>query len=311
MVSEFVGAFLPHLLNGLALGLLFALVALGFMLILGVMGVINLAHGSFFTLGAYGALTFLTPEGGLDLPFLAGYFALPAIPRYVVALVLAPVAVGLWGMLLEVCMRRTYGKDPLYGLLLTFGAAMVIEELIRITWGAADHYLPVPREIRGGFLIGDLIYSKYRVYATLVSVAMIGLLWFFIERTPYGAIIRAGSHDGEMVQALGINLRRLRLFVFGFGTALAAIAGIVMAPLWGLRPTLGVDAVIPAFVIVALGGVGSFWGPVLAGLLIGMAIGLTAAFFTDWSLLSMYILVFAVLTFRGRGLLGKASVLEH
>ena len=310
-MTELVGLFLPHLLNGFALGLLFALVALGFMLILGVMGVINLAHGSFFTLGAYVALTLLTPEGGLKVAFLESYFGLPAIPRYIVALILAPIAVGLCGMLLEFCMRRTYGKDPLYGLLLTFGAAMVIEELIRITWGAADHYLPIPRDIRGGFLLGDLIYSKYRVYATLVSVAMIGLLWYFIERTLYGAVIRAGAHDSEMVQALGINIRRLRLIVFGFGTALAAVAGIVMAPLWGLRPTLGVDAVIPAFVIVALGGVGSFWGPVIAGLLIGMAVGLTGAFFTDWSLLSMYLLVFAVLTFRARGLLGKASVLEH
>jgi len=273
--------------------------------------VINLAHGSFFTLGAYVALTLLSPEGGLKLPIFTDYFDLPAIPRYVVALVLAPVIVGICGMMVEICIRGTYRKDPLYGLLLTFGAAMVIEELIRITWGAADHYLPIPRDIRGGFLIGELIYSKYRVFATLASVVMIGLLWFFIERTPYGAVIRAGAHDGEMVQALGVNIKRLRMVVFGFGTALAAIAGIVMAPMWGLRPTLGVDAVIPAFVIVALGGVGSFWGPVFAGMLIGMVIGLTAAFFSDWSLLSMYILVFAVLTFRARGLLGKASILEQ
>ncbi len=113
-----------------------------------------------------------------------------------------------------------------------------------------------------------------------------------------------------MVQALGINLPKLRLFVFGFGAALAAIAGIIMAPIWGVRPQVGVDAVIPAFVVIVLGGIGSFWGAVIAGLLVGMVVGLTASFFSDWSLLSMYLLLLAVVTFRARGLMGKASVLE-
>ena len=230
-MMELISTILPHLLNGLVLGLLFALVALGFMLIIGVMEVINLAHGSFFALGAYAALVLITPEGGLDFPFLDAYFDLPAIPRYIVALIVAPVVVGCVGMGLELCMRPTYGKDPLYGLMLTFGAALVIEEIIRATWGSADFYLPVPREIRGGILFGELIYSTYRIYATIFAIVMIALLWLFIERSRYGAVIKAGAFDSEMVQALGINLRLLRLFVFGLGTALAAIAGIVMAPL--------------------------------------------------------------------------------
>jgi len=308
---DFLINLLPHLVNGLALGLLFALIALGFMLIIGVMEVINLAHGSLFALGAYFALVVVTPEGGLTVPFLQAWFGLDIVPRYVVGLIVAPFIVALFGMGLELCLRRTYGKDPLFGLLLTFGAALVIEEGIRVVWGHGEYVLPVPKDIRGGFFYADLIWSTYRFYAAAFSIAMIGLLWFFIEKTPYGAIIKAGAHDSEMVQALGINLPKLRLFVFGFGTALAAIAGIIMAPIWGIRPQVGVDAVVPAFVIIVLGGVGSFWGAVIAGLLVGMVVGLTAAFLSDWSLLSMYLLLLAVVTFRARGLMGKASVLEN
>jgi len=308
---DFLFNLLPHLVNGLALGLLFALIALGFMLIIGVMEVINLAHGSLFALGAYVALVIVTPEGGMVVPFLKPWFGIDIVPRYVAGLIIAPFVVGLFGMGLEICLRRTYGKDPLYGLLLTFGAALVIEEGIRVIWGHGEYVLPLPKGIRGGFFYGDLIWSTYRFYAALFSMAMIGLLWVFIEKTPYGAIIKAGAHDSEMVRALGINLPRLRLFVFGFGTALAAIAGIIMAPIWGIRPQVGVDAVIPAFVVIVLGGVGSFWGAVIAGLLVGMVVGLTAAFLSDWSLLSMYLLLLAVVTFRARGLMGKASVLEN
>lgn len=250
----------PHLLNAVALGLLFALVALGFMLIIGVMEIINLAHGSFFALGAYFALAVIAPDGGLPFAFMAPWYDLPAWPRYIIALLVAPVLVGVVGMGLEICLRRTYGSDPLYGLLLTFGAALVLEELIRLVWGSSEYYIPVPRDISGGFVLGDLIYSTYRIYAAVFAMGMIGLLWLFLNRTPYGAVIKAGAHDSEMVRALGYNLKRLRLMVFGFGCALAGIAGIIMAPIWGVRPVVGVDAVIPAFVIIVLGGVGSFWG---------------------------------------------------
>jgi branched-subunit amino acid ABC-type transport system permease component len=300
----------PHLVNGVALGLLFALVALGFMLIIGVMEVINLAHGSLFALGAYVAVALVTPDGGLRFPALAGYFGLPILPRFVVALVLAPVVVGLVGMALELCLRRTYGRDPLYGLLLTFGAALVLEESIRLVWGPTERFLPLPPAITGGVRIGELIYNKYRFFAAAFAIGMIGLLWLFLQRTPYGALIKAGAHDSEMVRALGVNLRRLRLWVFAFGVALAAVAGIVMAPIWGVRPHVGVDAVVPAFVVIVLGGVGSFWGAVIAGLLVGIVVGITGAFATAWSLVSMYILLIVVVTVRGRGLLGKKSVLE-
>ncbi len=291
---DFLANLLPHLLNGVSLGLLFALIALGFMLIVGVMEVINLAHGSLFALGAYVAITLM----GWKL-------------SYALAFLLAPLVVGGVGMLLELCLRRTYGKDPLYGLLLTFGAALVIEELIRLVWGSNEKVLALPAALNGAVFLGGLIYSKYRFFACLAAIGMIVLLWLFLEKTPYGAMIKAGAHDSEMVRALGINLPKLRLFVFALGTALAAVAGIVMAPIWGVRPHVGVDAVVPAFVIIVLGGVGSFWGAVLAGLMVGVVVGLTGAYASEWSLLSMYLLLIALVTFRARGLLGKKTALEN
>ena len=301
---------LPHFVNGISLGLLFALIALGFMLIVGVMETINLAHGSLFALGMYVALFFTSPRLGWFPDLQTWYMSLPVDARYLLALLLAPVFVGLFGMLLELCVRRTYGRDPLYGLLLTFGAALVIEEMIRLVWGSTEQQLPLPEVISGAFLLGDLIYSKYRFFASGFAILMIVVLWLFLEKTPYGSIIKAGAHDSEMVRALGINLSRLRMLVFGIGVALAAIAGIVMAPIWGIRPHVGVDAVVPAFLIIVLGGVGSLWGAVIAGLMVGMVVGLTGAYASEWSLMSMYLLFIAVVTFRSRGLLGKKSVLD-
>ena len=291
---DFLFNLLPHLLNGVSLGLLFALIALGFMLIVGVMEVINLAHGSLFALGAYVAIT------------LMGWKM-----SYAMAFLLAPLLVAAFGMLLELCMRRTYGKDPLYGLLLTFGAALVIEELIRLVWGSNEKQLLVPEQFSGAMVMGGLLVAKYRIFASAAAIGMILLLWLFLEKTPYGAMIKAGAHDSEMVRALGINLTRLRLFVFALGTALAAIAGIVLAPIWGVRPHMGVDAVVPAFLIIVLGGVGSFWGAVLAGIMVGIVVGVTGAYASEWSLLSMYLLLIALVTFRARGLLGKKTALEN
>ncbi|HVE51544.1 MAG TPA: branched-chain amino acid ABC transporter permease [Casimicrobiaceae bacterium] len=301
---------LPHVLNGLALGLLFALIALGFMLVVGLMETINLAHGSFFALGMYIALVLLTPPAWLDRLPIDAWRALPVTTRYAIALVLAPVIVGAIGMLLEVALRRTYGKDPLYGLLLTFGAALVIEEGIRAIFGSTEKQLPLPEAISGAVLVGDLIYSRYRLFACAFAALAIGALWWFLEKTPYGAIIKAGAHDSEMVRALGLDLAKLRLFVFALGVALAALAGVVMSPIWGMRPHVGVDAVVPAFLIIVLGGVGSFWGAVSAALLVGLVVGLAGAYASEWSLLSMYLLFIAVVTFRARGLAGKKSALD-
>ena len=301
---------LPHIVNGLALGLLFALIALGFMLIVGVMELINLAHGSLFALGAYFAMVIIDPNLAWFGPVGTWYGDLPLALRYIFALALAPALVAVVGFGLEICMRRTYGKDPLYGLLLTFGAALVIEELIRIIWGSSEQVMPVPDAVGGAFFFGGMIYSKYRFFAAGFGFAVIMLVWLFLEKTPYGAIIKAGAHDSEMVRALGINLTRLRLYVFGLGAALAAVAGIALTPIWGLRPHVGVDAVVPAFLIIVLGGVGSFWGAVIAGILVGLTVGMTGAYASEWSLMSMYLLLILVLTVKARGLFGKKSVLE-
>ncbi len=302
---------IPHLFNGLTLGLLIALVALGFMLIVGVMETINLAHGSLFALGMYVALWVMAPKLGWFPELAAAYSSLPLGTRYALALLLAPVLVGLFGLLLELCLRRTYGRDPLYGLLLTFGAALVIEEGIRLVWGSNEQQMQLPQAISGAFLLGDLIYSRYRFFACGFAIIAIGALWLFLEKTPYGAIIKAGAHDSEMVRALGINLGRLRAAVFALGVALAALAGVVMAPIWGIRPQVGVDAVVPAFLVIVLGGVGSLWGAVAAGLMVGMVVGLSGAFASEWSMLSMYLLFIAVITFRARGLFGRKSVLDQ
>ena len=200
---------LPHLLNGLTLGLLFALIALGFMLIVGLMEQINLAHGSLFALGAYFAMQLMGSRPPFPAELAKAWLALPLGWRYAATLVIAPAAVGIVGIAIEFCMRRTYGKDPLYGLLLTFGAAMVIEETIRLVWGTRDYVLQVPQAVSGGFLFGDLIWSTYRFYAAGISVAIIGVVWLVIEKTSFGATVKAGAHDSEIVRALGINLTRL------------------------------------------------------------------------------------------------------
>ncbi|MGI9401850.1 MAG: branched-chain amino acid ABC transporter permease [Rhizobiaceae bacterium] len=302
---------LPHLLNGLTLGLLFALIALGFTLIVGVMEVINLAHGSLFALGAYFALTLIGVDPISDTSFGQWWLAQPIEIRYLVALIAAPLMAGIAGMFLEICLRPTYGKAPLYGLLLTFGAALVIEEIIRIAWGPGEQYLQIPQSITGATILIGTIFSKYKFFAAAFGIFAVVGVWLFLEKTSYGAIIKAGAHDSEMVRALGYDLTKLRLLVFGFGSALAGLAGIVMVPIWGLRPHVGIDVVIPAFLIIALGGVGSFEGAIIASILVGLAVGLTGAYASAWSMMSMYILLILVLGFRARGLFGRASALEN
>lgn len=306
-----MAALLPHFINGLTLGLLFALIALGFTLIVGVMEVINLAHGTLFALGAYIALTILGGSWLVSPDLVEWWLSLSVTTRYMTAIIFAPIVAAVAGMVLELCLRPTYGKAPLYGLLLTFGAALVIEESIRVVWGSNEQNLLVPDAINGAFLFGGIIFSKYKFFAAGFAILAIVAVWLFLERTPYGAIIKAGTHDGEMVRALGYDLSKLRLFVFGFGAALAGLAGIIMVPIWGLRPHVGIDVVIPAFLVIVIGGVGSFWGAVIAAVLVGLAVGITGAYAPAWSMMSMYLLLIVIISFRARGLLGRKSALEN
>jgi branched-chain amino acid transport system permease protein len=305
-----MSALAPHVLNGLTLGLLFALIALGFTLIVGVMEVINLAHGSLFALGAYFALAILEPSWA-GSGFGLWWGGLPLTARYMLALAFSPILAAIIGMLIERCLRPTYGKPALYGLLLTFGVALVMEEAIRLIWGTGEKNLAVPDAINGAVLLGGMIFSKYKLFAAGFAILAIAAVWLFLERTPYGAIIKAGAHDSEMVRALGYDLAKLRMLVFGFGAGLAGLAGIVMVPIWGLRPHVGVDVVIPAFLIIVLGGVGSFWGAVMAALLVGLAVGISGAYVPAWSMMSMYLLLIVVLGLRARGLFGRKSALEN
>jgi branched-chain amino acid transport system permease protein len=281
-----------QLLNGLVLGLLYALIALGFMLILGTMEVINFAHGVLFALGGYFALA-LTPH--------VGWWG---------ALLLAPLGVGLVGLGLERGVRRTYGKDPLFGLLFTFGAALALEEVIRIVWSPRGYTISAPAFVAGRFEWGFLVYSRYRILVAVLAIVLLALVWWFLERTPYGAIMKAGAHDGEMVRALGIDLGRLRSLVFSLGTVMAGVAGVIAAPMWSLKPTVGAEAVMPAFIVVVIGGIGSFWGAVLGGLLLGTVSGLSNLVVPRGSILVMYLLMVCVLLWRPRGLMGQKSVLE-
>ena len=280
------------LLNGLVLGLIYAIIALGFMLILSTMEVINFSHGVMFALGGYLSLVLS--------PFISWY----------ACLLVAPLLVGLVGLVLELGVRRTYGRDPLFGLLFTFGAALAGEELIRIIWGAHGYTITLPPLLQGPFQLGFLFYSKYRIFVAGVALLLLLGVWWFLERTPYGAVIKAGAHDPEMVRALGINLRRLRHLVFGLGAGLAGIAGVIAAPMWSLKPLIGSEALMPALIITVIGGIGSFRGAVVAALLVGMTSSLTNLVLPRASILVMFLLMTVILLIRPRGLMGKKSMLE-
>ena len=281
-------ALTEYLANGFVMGMLYVLMALGLSLIFGMIGVINFCHGILFTLGAYATVTLKNSLG------------------FGPALIISPMLVGALGMLIEVgFLRRLYRADPSAGLLLTFGLAMVAEQLVRIIWGTSGLPYNIPQVLTGALPLGAFVYPKYRYFILLCAIAIIAGLWWFLEKTPYGMIIRAGSRDGEMVRILGINLRPIFTVVFGLGSALAAIAGVLMAPVAGVQPAMGTDVGTAAFVVVTIGGLGSFWGAVIAGLLVGEVVSLSILFWPPIAQASMYILMAVVLLTRPRGLLGE------
>jgi branched-subunit amino acid ABC-type transport system permease component len=285
--------FLSFAMNGLVLGLLFALVALGFTLILGVMQVINFTHGILFALGAYFA------------------FSMQRYVGFWFALLLAPLLVGVVGLILErLVIHRTYGGNPLFGLLLTFGLATALEEVIRMVWGKTGYSVAAPKFAAGSFDLGFMIYSKYRLILAVLALVVILLVWLFLEKTPYGAIIKAGASDAEMVMALGKNLPRMRSFVFVIGSILAGVAGVIAAPIWSVRPTMGTAILMPAMIIVVLGGIGSFWGSILAGLIVGLSTSISVMFWARISDIIPFVILICVLLFRPRGLMGEKSILE-
>ncbi len=278
---------LSQIVNGVVLGFLYVLIALGLSIVFGMLGLVNFAHGVFFALGAYFALTLAQN--------LNGY-----------AVILAPFAVAIVGMLIEMTlMRPLYDKEPLLGLFMTFGLALFVEELIRTVWGSIGHPFNAPELLTGFFLWGPILVTKYRFAVLVATVLIIVAIWLFLEKTRYGRIIRAGSRDPEMVSMLGINLKRVFTFVFGLGTFLAGVAGILAAPLWSVQPTLAEQAIMPAFVVVTIGGLGSFGGAVISGLLVGVTVALTIQFYPLAATAVMYVLMVVVLLVRPRGLFGE------
>jgi branched-chain amino acid transport system permease protein len=280
--------FAEFLLNGLVLGALYVLMALGLSIIFGMVGVINFAHGALFTLGAY---TAYQVKDALGFPG---------------ALVAAPVLVGVLGMLIEATLlRRLYLEDPLQGLLLTFGLAMVLEQGIRMLWGLSPKQFDAPAALTGVLALGGLTYSRYRSFILLSVVLLIVGLVLFLQKTAIGTIVRAGSRDPMMVRLLGISLQPVLTLVFGLGTALAAMAGVLSAPLAGVQPAMGINVGTAAFVVVTIGGLGSLAGAIVSGLLVGQVVSLSIYFQPRAAEASMYVLMAVVLLLRPRGLMGE------
>jgi branched-chain amino acid transport system permease protein len=288
MTHVTLSAILEHLANGVVVGTYYVVLALGLSIIFGMIGVINLAHGAFYAIGAYFAVALKDSLG------FGG------------ALVVSPILVAVLGMALEALfLRRLYRGDPLLGLLFTFGLAMVAEQGIRMVAGAGGYPFDAPTVLRGSVDVGPLVYSRYRLFTLGCTAAVIVLLWLFLAKTRAGTIIRAGTRDPEMVRLLGIGLGRVFTAVFGIGVALAAFAGVLSAPLAGVEPAMGTKVGTAAFVVVVIGGLGSFWGPVIAGVLVGEIVSLSVLLWPPAAEASMYLAMALILLVRPRGLLGE------
>src|ERR1700712_1810957 len=233
---------LSQIASGLVLGGLYVLIAIGLSIIFGLLGIVNFAHGTFFTLGAYFALT------------LYNTFVWPAV-------ILSPIIVGVIGMVAErLLIRRLYDKEPLISLIVTFALALLIEASVRLIYGGIGQPFSPPPMLSGFLIWGPILITKYRFSVLLTTAALLLLLWLFLEKTPFGRILRAGSRDPEMVGLLGLNLPRVLTWVFGLGCAISGMAGVLAAPLWTITPAMATNAIMPAFVVVAIGGLGAVAG---------------------------------------------------
>jgi branched-chain amino acid transport system permease protein len=279
---------LSQVLNGIATGMLYALMGLGLSLITGVLNIPNFAHGALFAVGAYLLVTVANVLGNFWL-----------------SLLLAPLGVAMLGLLIEYAgIRRLYKAGHDYQLLFTFGLALILSEGIILVWGPVGFsYLPPPI-LRGGLDVGFTFYPKYRLFVMVMAGLLVLLTWLFLEKTKYGAIMRAGIENKEMVSLLGIDIHRLFTVAFALGAYLAGIAGALMAPIRGLSPGMGVDMLGIAFVVVALGGLGNLLGAIVAGLIIGIAQALVAAYWTEASTVVIFAVMAAVLIVRPQGLFG-------
>ena len=285
-----MNVYLLQLVNGIGLGMLYFVLAVGLSIIFGLLRFVNFAHGAFFLLGAYGCYQLVS--AGLDFWW---------------TLVLGPLVVGLFAWLVEALLfRRVYHLPHELHILITVGLALVLQEAVILYWGPHGNNVPPPEMLQGVVVAGDFIYPKYRLFVIGVGVAMAAVLGAVLEGTRLGAIVRAGSESAEMVSLLGLNIRRIFSLVFALGAATAALAGVLAAPIRGVDPFMGVEALGIAFVAVVVGGMGSFTGALVGGLLVGIVQSMMSTLWPPGANLMIYVAMALVLLLRPNGLLGRA-----
>jgi branched-chain amino acid transport system permease protein len=281
---------LGQLMLGLVNGSFYALLSLGLAVIFGLVGIVNFAHGAFYALGAFAALL------GMQ------WFGL----NYWAALVVAPLVVGLLGVLCQqLLLRRLSGLEPLYGLLLTFGLALVIQGSLHQLVGASGQSYPMPAALAGAINLHFMLLPKYRAWVIIVSVAVCGTAWFVIERTRLGATLRAARENGPLLQALGVNVPLIVAATFGGGVALAALAGVLSAPLVLVNSEMGTSLVVVVFAVVVIGGMGSILGSIVTGLTLGVIEGFTKVIYPEASNIVVFVIMALVLILRPAGLFGR------
>ena len=285
-----VAAILGQLMLGLVNGSFYAMLSLGLAVIFGLMGIVNFAHGAFYALGAFAALFGLQQLG-------VNYWA---------ALVLSPLAIGLLGIVVErLFLRHLYRLDPLYGLLMTFGLALVVEGSLHQLFGASGKSYPVPGALEGAINLGFMILPIYRAWVIVVSVAVCFTTWFVIERTRLGATLRAATENAPLLQAFGVNVPLLVVATYGGGVALAALAGVLSAPVILVTSEMGSSLVIVVFAVVVIGGMGSILGSIVSGLALGVVEGFTKVIYPEASNIVVFVIMALVLILRPAGLFGK------
>jgi branched-chain amino acid transport system permease protein len=292
-------ALYSQLIVGVINGCFYALLSLGLAVIFGMLNIVNFAHGAFFMTGAFLAwigLTQLGPGIGLD------HFQL----NYWWSLLLAPLAVGLLGVVIERTMlRHLYRLDPLYGMLLTFALAWILEGLFRYWYGATGRPYEIPDELYGVVDIGFLLLPLYRLWVVVVALVVCMATWFVIERTKLGSYLRAATENPKLVEAFGINVPLLVTLTYGFGVALAAFAGVLAAPIMQVSPKMGSDLIIVVFAVVVVGGMGSILGSIVTGLMLGVIEGLTKVIYPEASAVVIFVIMSIVLMIRPAGLFGR------
>lgn len=283
---------LGQLLLGLINGAFYALLSLGLAIIFGLLRIINFAHGAQYMLGAFIAV--------LGFKYLG--------VNYWVALVFGPLLVGVVGMLIErVLLRRIAGEDHLYGLLLTFGLALIVEGSFVKLFGVSGSSYPMPEQLKGGYNLGFMFLPAYRAWVIVAAVVVCLATWFMIERTRLGAYLRAGTENPKLMQAFGINVPLLITLTYGFGAALAAFAGVLAAPIYSVTPTMGANLLIVVFAVVVIGGMGSIIGAILTGLAMGLIEGVTKVFYPEAANTVVFLVMVIVLLVRPAGLFGKEA----